>query len=129
MRSERLPKAKAHVYLGKAREFADAMDRAASEGHWNAVGLNAVHTVISAMDALTTFYLGQRSRSPNHGDVLTLAAQIDVDGIRPRIQQAERVLDAKNQVEYEARGTEADEAEAMQKRAARFLAWVEDHVG
>lgn len=67
MKTEPLPKAKARAYLQKAREFSRATDRASETGDWNAVGLNAVHTVISALDALTTYYLQERSKSRDHG--------------------------------------------------------------
>lgn len=128
VRTERLPKAKAGTYLRKAAEFSRAALRAAEAGDWNAVGLNSVHAVISALDALTTYYLQERSRSQDHGDALLLAERIDLPGVRARVRQAEEVLRAKNLVEYEARSLERAEAEAMQKKAQRLLAWVGEQV-
>ncbi len=49
-------------FLKKADEFCEMMRQSLNKEKWNAAGLNAVHTGISANDAVLTFYFGLRSR-------------------------------------------------------------------
>lgn len=98
-----------------------AADEAAKAADRDAVGLNAVHAVISAFDALTTFYLQERSRSVDHGDVLVLARRVQVDGIGERVNQGAKVLEFKNAIEYEARSLTAGEAETLRRQARRLV--------
>lgn len=128
MKVERLPEGKARVYLRKAQEFARAMDAAVARRDWNAVGLNAVHAVISAVDAVTTSRLGQRSRSTEHLDAVGLLERTGIPDAHERASQALKVLEQKNLVEYEAREFEEEEAQSAALRARRFLAWAESQL-
>lgn len=98
----------------------DAQER----GNWNAVGLNAVHTVISAADAIVSFHIGERSSSEDHRDAADLLAGLDVADAPEKSKQATQVLDVKDLVEYQARDFEPKEAAAAASRATRFLEWV-----
>lgn len=112
------------VYLKKADEFGRLAADAAAREDWNAVGLAAVHTVISAADALTAFHLGERSASQDHGDSVELVRRLPLEGAAERAARAAEVLDAKNVVEYEDRDFGPKEGSALQKKAERFLLWV-----
>lgn len=123
VKAERLDRHKGDVYLRKAEEFARGMDRAAIDEDWNAVGLLAVHVVISAADALTTAHLGLRSRGADHEEVVHLLRRLPSKGAVDQAARAVEVLQVKNQVEYEARPFEQKEAVATRKKASRFLEW------
>lgn len=123
-RTRKIQKARHAVYLKKAAEFERAMEDAASRKDWNAVGLNAVHVVISAADAMTTFYLGERSAGDSHLDVVDLVRQLPLEDAKERARQAFAVLNEKNVIEYEDADFDAASAGRVQKQTTRFHAWV-----
>lgn len=45
------------AFLAKAKDFAFMMDISLEEGKWNSAGLQAVHTVISASDAVIVYIM------------------------------------------------------------------------
>lgn len=128
LRVEKLPRETFRPYLKKAEAFQRTMEKAAAAGDWNAVGLNAVHAVISASDAVTTFYLGERSRGEDHNDAAQLLRRLPLEEAGERAEHALKVLRAKNLVEYEAREFEAREALAVMKRTTRFVGWAMEHL-
>ncbi len=128
MRTRRVGPAGWRIYLNKAEEFQRAMADAERRSDWNAVGLCAVHMVISASDAITAFYLGERSAADRHVDSADLLRQLDVDDAPEKADQAVQVLDAKTLVEYEARDFQPTEAAATAKKAKRFLPWVRQNI-
>lgn len=100
------------------------MDDAAGRQDWNALGLNAVHTVISAADALTVFFLGERSSGDSHQDVVELLRRLPFgDESRAKARQASEVIQVKNAVEYEDVDFEENEAMRCDARARRFHDW------
>lgn len=44
------------AYLAKAEQFLDTMEQALQARQWDSAGLQAVHSVISASDALLAYY-------------------------------------------------------------------------
>lgn len=60
------------AYWRKAKSFYAAMKQAEEAGELNAACLNAIHCAISCADAVTTFYLGERSAGQRHEDVVVL---------------------------------------------------------
>lgn len=110
------------MYLRRARNFGRAMDAALEARNADAVGLSAVHAVISACDALTIRHLGMRSAAQDHSEVLKLLPQ---SGAPDRlITQVRLVLSLKNRVEYEAREVSPDEATRIATAARRVLDYV-----
>ena len=111
-------------YLKKAIEFYDVMEISNDEKKWNAVGLNAVHCVISASDAMLAKYGSIRNTSQDHKE----AADILVQAVRhPDTKQnashLRKVLGQKNIIEYEKRlFTEKDAIEII-KPATIFFEW------
>ncbi len=128
MRVKRLPARKSHVYLRKSTEFLRAAEASLSGGDWNAAGLGAVHAGISAVDAVTTWMLGERSRDADHERSSQLVRRTGLDDADDRAEQFVRLIRDKNLIEYEAREYEAHEAEVATKRARRLVAWADSVV-
>ncbi len=121
-----VPKSHALAYLGKAAEFMAVADRALEEGHWDATGLNAVHCVISAADAVMVYRGGMRSADADHRaarDLLETAVGAEGKGA---LRHMSVVLVKKNLVEYERRRLMEKEARDMATHAHRFLDWARD---
>jgi hypothetical protein len=123
-RTEVLPKSRHTVFIARAREFAQQMDRAAAHRAWNTVGLLGVHCVISACDALTVQRAGQRWSGQDRAGVIGMVSSLRLPNSSPNLRQVSNVLDKKNRVEYEAREFTAKEAEGIRQDATRVLAWV-----
>lgn len=66
-----IDQSKAINYFTKAENSLHIAKIALQEKAYDAAVVNAVHSSINALDALTTFYLGKRS-SGQHTDVLNL---------------------------------------------------------
>ena len=112
-------------FLRKAEEFYEMMQHSLMKEKWNAAGLNAIHTGISANDALLTFHFGLRSISPKHDDaVKLLISMMKRDDIETKSKHLRRLISVKNLVEYDDRLLSRKEAESLAKHAERFLAWV-----
>ncbi|MFA5860272.1 MAG: hypothetical protein WDA16_01120 [Candidatus Thermoplasmatota archaeon] len=122
-KTRKLAKARYAIYLKKTAEFDRTMRDAAARKDWNAVGLNAVHTVISAADALTTFYLGERSTGDSHFDVIDLLRQLPLEEAKEKAQQAFSVINEKNVIEYEDVDFDEKSAGKIEKQARRFHEW------
>lgn len=125
MRTEKLAPAKAEVYLRKAQEFARLMDDAGAREDWNALGLAAVHTGISSVDAVTTWFLKERSSDADHEAAAHLIRRVPLADALDRAEQFEQLIRSKDAVEYEARWFGAKEGRANAQRAKRLLAWAE----
>lgn len=123
---EKISKSLFAAYLEKANEFYKLMKTAQDQSLWNGVGLNAVHCAISSSDALTTFYLGERSRSVKHEDVVILLKRIPLEEMGEKIRQVTSILAIKNLVEYEARGFHKEDAQRISSQTERLYKWVRD---
>jgi len=111
-------------YLKKAVEFHEAMQDSLSKGKWSAVGLNAIHSGISAADALLVFFQGVRSTSPKHDDIIKLMTSMEPHGdVKDGVSHLRNLVYMKNVVEYEVRLINRDEALLLSKHATRFLEW------
>lgn len=112
-------------YLIKAKQFLETAQDAYLKKNWNAVGLNTVHSAISANDALTVYYGKIRSIDKKHSEAISLLLKVFKNE-----KDAERnsrhllwLINRKNLVEYEARLFFQSEAEEALKHAERFLNW------
>lgn len=112
------------IYLKKANEFYDTMIQAKEGKKWNAVGLNAVHCVISSSDAMLIFYKGIRSTNDSHLTVIDLLNSINLTEIKSKCMTLRRILVKKNLVEYENRDFTQNEAFEIFKCTKRFYNWV-----
>lgn len=123
--TRKVAKAEAEVYLKKAEQFFRTMKEAQENEDWDAVGLNAIHCVISSNDALLGFRHGIRSASGSHADAVELLGQYDRSAdSRKNTVRFDRMLKKKHLVEYEGRSLSASEAAKLAIDAERFLNWV-----
>jgi uncharacterized protein (UPF0332 family) len=68
----KIDKAKYSGFLKKAKEFISSMEDDLAKERWNSACLNAIHSAISANDALLACFHGIRSISPKHDDAVRL---------------------------------------------------------
>lgn len=117
------------TYLRKAAEFLRASDSALSVGDWNAVGLNAVHSAISAADALLVYYGGIRSSGDSHHDVAgLLRLHVKDPQLGSKLLTFSKVLDYKHLAAYEDRSLTEAEARDAEKLSRRFLDWARSRI-
>lgn len=117
------------TYLRKAREFLRAAESASGLGDWDAVGLNAVHSAISAADALLVYYGGVRSTGDSHHDVAGLLERhVKDDQIGSKTRTLSKILAFKNLAAYEDREVTEAEGRDAAKLARRFLEWAESRL-
>jgi len=111
------------AFLAKAKDFASMMDISLEEGKWNSAGLQAVHTVISASDAVIVYFGGVRSAELDHREGVGLLQEIIGEGAVSVGRHVTRVIAKKNLVEYEERLITQAEARDMVEHAKRFIEW------
>jgi len=129
-KTRRVPKAKAGAYLGKATEFLAAATAAREAGQSDAALLLAVHSGISACDAVSIALAGVRSADPDHlraADLLEKVAS-QSEEVRGRASQLRGLLKLKNLVEYEDRRVSPIQADDGTKRAERLADWAAEQL-
>ena len=112
-------------YLQKAAECLQGARDAIGREHGNAVVINAVHCGISAADALTVFFKGVRHAGERHEDAIALLRTLDFEQaeLAQKARQLQRLLQIKNEAEYEEKLLRRKDAEAAVLDAERFLTW------
>lgn len=108
------------IYLKKAEDFYEMMQKAQDSEAWTAVGLNAVHCAISCCDALSTFHLGVRSGGENHVQAVDLLFRISKLGGSSEVSTFKRIIAKKSIIAYECREFRRPEAIDIAKLAERF---------
>ena len=116
------------VYWNKAEEFFDTMRHAHKNRMWTAVGLNAVHCVISSCDALLVKSQGIRSAGEDHMNALELLARAPVVGIEKQVSIVRRIIAKKNIITYESRAFRESDASDILKQTERFYGWAFDYL-
>jgi len=114
------------IYLDKACEFQITMKYAIKHNLWTATGLNGIHCAISICDAVNAFYLGERSVSTRHEDVVVLLRKIKIKNIENKIRQVLSILSVKNLVEYEARQFRKSDALKIAPRVEKLFTWAKE---
>ena len=89
--------------MGHVRGIATAR-LALADGRWDAVGLNAVHSAISAADAVMVFRGGMRSAEQDRRAAVDLLEGALGADAKPAIRHLAAVLAKKNLVEYTNKG-------------------------
>ena len=100
-----------------------AAESAQKEGNFDAAALTALHSVISACDALTVWTLGVRSSGQDHLAVVALVSRAGAPA--KLLAQVRETISMKASVEYEARETAELDSEGLVTRARRVLASAE----
>ncbi len=115
-------------YLRKSEECFDIALECLRTKRWNAAVINAVHSGISACDALTVFILGVRHAGERHEDAISLFQTVGLpkDVLTAKSKQLGRLLGIKNAAEYEERLMREDDAREAVRDAERFLSWVKE---
>ena|SRR3989338_502129 len=116
------------VYWNKAEEFYEIMQHAHKNRMWTAVGLNAVHCVISSCDALLVKSQGIRSADEDHIQAIELLARAPVQGIEKQAATVRRIIAKKNVIAYENRDFRESDASDIFKRAERFYRWAFEYL-
>lgn len=111
------------LYLSKAVEFVEDSKKKYGEGRWNSSALLAIHSVISACDAVTSFHFNVRCSGDRHEDVVRLVEHIRDGEAGTKKSQILAVLSLKNRVEYEERSATPGEADTLIKQAERIVEW------
>ena len=114
------------IYLDKADEFFKIMKYAQTKNLWTAAGLNGIHCAIYLCDSLTSFYLGERSTSTRHEDVVVLLRKTGIKNIENKIKQVLSILSVKNLVEYEAREFRKSDASKIVIQVERLYLWAKE---
>ncbi len=100
------PRHRATIYWQKSLRFAHAALTNSTQGDWDPAVANAVNAVINLTDALCVHYMGTRSASESHFDVLNLLAS--APDMAPDLRTAlarhlESLLNVKGIAQYEGR--------------------------
>jgi hypothetical protein len=122
-RVRNLPKGRSSVYLARARQYERQLSTAQDRHQWEAVGLSAVHLVISSVDAVTCAKLGKVWSGEDHGGVVDMLRETGLRGVDGTLRQVASVLEAKTRVEYGAEPATAAGAAALAKQAKRVFEW------
>ena len=112
-------------YLKKSDECFTAAKESLAKGDWNAAAICAIHSCISAGDALCIYFLGKRHAGPNHRDAVVLLDIIKSGNIEVKnnANRLRKILGVKNMAEYEERLVRQSEAEKVLKDTEHFLAF------
>ena len=112
-------------YLKRAEECFNAAQNSSKNQEWNAATISAIHSCISACDAMCVYFLGKRPSGQSHNDAVTLFSTIDnTEEISTNANRISRILGIKNMAEYEERLIFRAESEKVLKDCERFLAYV-----
>jgi len=126
-RTRNVSKTEAKTYLDKGEQFIRTMREALKNEDWDAVGLNAIHGVISANDALLGTRHGVRPSSPDHLDAAVLLNQYEKsEDAKKNANRLDRMMRKKNLVEYEGRKLTKSDATALATDAEGFFSWVKN---
>jgi HEPN domain-containing protein len=112
-------------YLKRSDECFTAAKESLAKGDWNAAAICAIHSCISAGDALCIYFLGKRHAGPNHRDAVVLLDIIKSGNIEVKnnANRLRKILGVKNMAEYEERLVRQSEAEKVLKDTEHFLAF------
>lgn len=115
-------------YLVKAEQFFETARDAYFKENWNAVGLNSVHSAISANDAVCVQRNKTRSVSDKHSDAAILLLQIFKHSVESKehSKHLSWLVNRKNLIEYESRLFYKKEAEEALIHAERFVRWAKE---
>lgn len=116
------------VYWNKAEEFYETMQHAHKHRMWTAVGLNAVHCVISSCDALLVKSQGLRSSGEDHMQTVELLARMPVAGVEKQVASVRRIIAKKNAIAYDNREFREGDATDIFKQAERFYLWAFEYL-
>jgi len=124
-RARTLHRTKSTIFVRKSEQFLRSAELAAERGDWDAAVSSAVHAAISIADALTVFYLGERSASQDHRYVLRLLETIrsEPTELLKNKRHLSSLLATKDAAEYGERLLNEADAVAALEHCMRFCRW------
>ena len=122
-RISKVERDKYKTYLKKAKEYFNGIEPARRREEWNGALLSAIHCAISSCDAVSTWYIGERSTSIRHEDIVHLLLKSKAPGAQDKVRQVQGVLAVKTLVEYEAAELSTAQAANVIKQAERIYEW------
>jgi hypothetical protein len=122
-RVERLEKERFLFFRERAVGLAQTMEESWLKAERHGALLSAIHSAISAADALTIFYLGERSRGQDHHELVSLLGRLPLDNASEYAQRASSILSKKTAAEYGSGGLTLRETERVLTQTRRFLKW------
>jgi uncharacterized protein (UPF0332 family) len=113
-------------YLKRAEECLHASKESFANKDWNAATICAIHSCISACDAMCVYSLGKRHSGENHNDAVSLFKMIKSEDEKLKINanRLNKILRIKNMAEYEERLVNRSEAEKVLKNCNRFIDYI-----
>ncbi len=113
-------------YLTKAGEFNSTAKAAFEDRMYNAAVVNAIHSAISAIDALSIFYKGVRHAGERHEDAVALLQTLPLErgALNKKTRQFTRLLALKTSAEYHEQLMTQKDASAALIDSGRLLEWV-----
>lgn len=127
-RVERLGKERFLVYRERATGLAQTMEESWGKSERHGASLSAVHATISAADALTVFYLGERSRGQDHRELISLLERLPLDNAAEYAQRVSTVLGKKSDAEYGSAGLTLRDTGRIVSQSRRFIRWALGHL-
>ncbi len=123
-------RSEAKLFLAKSEQVLEECRSAVAAKRYDAALLTAVHTAISANDAVTVALGGRRSSDPDHRRAADLLEEIAGPSpeLRGHARQFRDLLARKSMVEYESRRAAPREAQDGLRRAERFVRWAREVV-
>src|SRR5271157_5368919 len=95
-KTQKISSRDARAFISKAEQFLRTMETAAEAGDCDAVGLNAVHSVISAANAVIVFRAGLRGLEQDHKMLADLLEEIVGESTSKPVRHLKAVLARKN---------------------------------
>lgn len=131
MRTKSVSKDTYKIFLSKSEEFLSAADYSLGEENLNAAAGCAAQSAISALNALTAFYLRRVHAGRKHEDAARLMDEEEItnlEGKKKSARQFRKIVQNKTKAEYEERNLFKGEAEDSVKRAKRLLNWAKGNL-
>lgn len=99
------------------------METALAAELWDAAGLAAIHSGISAADSVLSYRGGVRSAGQDHRAAAELLVQVVGPAADEGAKHLRRLIQKKTLVEYEQRRLTQTEATDLAEHARRLLKW------
>lgn len=120
-RAEHLGKGRFRLYRERASGSAQTMEASWGRAERHGALLGAIDSTISAADALTVFYLGERSRGQDHRELVSLVGRLPLDPASEHAQRVSSILSRKSEAEYGSSGPTLRDTDRVVTQARRFL--------
>ncbi len=126
-RMKLIPKNKYEIFRKRANQYHTSMEDAYEKGNYDACTGNAVHCIISAVDAFTVMKLGRKSSVQSHNEIILLLKEARASDEAEKARACEKLyelLSMKSIAEYDDRELskrDADRARMLCEKIHSFL--------